>query len=208
MKIAVLGGTGKMGVALAGRLAGTNEVIIGSRDPARARDAAKKIRGARGMDYESASKEADAAVVAVPASAMGTIAPLAGVLAGKLVISAVNPLRFEGGLVHYGRVEGSAAEELAKVLPRSRVATAFNNIPAGFLQKTEVAAIDVLVAADSKEAYEETAKIVESIPNLRPLYAGPLSQSAIVESITALVLNLANLNQTGSLTTKFVSKKG
>ncbi len=208
MKIAILGGTGKMGMALAGRLAGANEVIIGSRDPTRARDAARKIHGATGADYETASKEADVVVVAVPASAMETVAPLVKALAGKLVISAVNPLKFEGGLAHYGRERGSAAEELAKILPRSRVATAFNNIPAGFLQKGEFPPIDVLVAADSREVFEETARIVNSIPNLRPLYAGPLSQSAIVEAITALVLNLADLNQTGSLTTRFASRKG
>jgi len=208
LKIAVLGGTGKMGLALAARLAGANEVIIGSRDPARAREAAKKIPGATGADYESASKGADAVVVAVPASALGTVTSLGSALSGKLVISAVNPLRFQGGVVYHGGEGGSAAEELAKALPGSRVATAFNNIPAGFFQKGELVPIDVLVAASSKEAYEETAKIVKSIPNLRPLYAGPLSQSAIVESITALVLNLANLNQTGSLTTKFVSRKG
>ena len=59
MKIAILGGTGKMGMALAGRLAGANEVIIGSRDPARAREPAKKIQDATGKDYEGASKEAD-----------------------------------------------------------------------------------------------------------------------------------------------------
>ena len=208
MKIAVLGGTGKMGNALAGRLADANQVVIGSRDPARAREAAEKIGGATGTDYEGASKEADAVVVALPASAVEMIAPLKGALSGKLVISVVNPLRFEGGLVYYGREQGSAAEELAKLLPGSRVATAFNNIPAALLQKGGTVPIDVLVAADSKDVFEETAGVVRSIPNLRPLYAGPLSQAAVVETITALVLNLASLNETGSLTTKFVTRKG
>jgi len=208
MKIAVLGGTGKLGLALALRLAAANQVIIGSRDAARAEVAAKKVPGATGTDYESASREADAVVIAVPASAMDTIAPLAKALAGKLVISAVNPLRFEGGLVFFGKEKGSAAEELARLLPESRVATAFNNIPARLLQTGESFPIDVLIAADRRETYEEAAGIVKGIPNLRPLYAGPLSQAAMVESITALVLNLASLNKTGSLTTKFVSRKG
>jgi 8-hydroxy-5-deazaflavin:NADPH oxidoreductase len=208
MKVAVLGGTGKMGRAIAKRLANGNKVIIGSRDPARAREAAKGIPGAVGMDYAGASREADAAVVSIPASAIGTVAPLAKDLAGKLVISMVNPLRSEGGFLHFAREKGSAAEELARLLPESRVATAFNNIPAGLLERDEVIPIDVIVAADSRETYEEVAKLVKSIPNLRPLYAGPLSQAVIVEMITALVLNLASLNGTGSLTTKFVSRKG
>jgi predicted dinucleotide-binding enzyme len=64
------------------------------------------------------------------------------------------------------------------------------------------------VAADSKEVFEETATLVRSIPNLRPLYVGPLSQAHVVERMTALVLNLAKLNGTGSLALRFVSKKG
>ncbi len=208
MKVAVLGGTGKMGRALASRLAESNSVIIGSRDPARAREAAKGIPGASGADYAEASRTADVVVVAVPDSAVATIAPLAKHLSGKLVVSVVNPLRSEGGILYFGRKAGSAAEELAELLPESRVSTAFNNIPAGFLLKDEVVPIDVLVAADSKETYEETAKLVREIKNLRPLYAGPLSQAAIVETITALVLNLASLNGTGSLATRFVSRKG
>ena len=207
MKVAVLGGTGKMGSALALRLAKSNGVIIGSRDPARAREAAKGVPGATGMDYAGASREADVVVVAIPNAAVEIMAPLADDLSGKLVVSAVNPLRSEGGLLYCGRDKGSAAEELARILPRSRVATAFNNIPAGLLGKEDIA-IDVLVAADAKETYDEAARLVRSIPNLRPLYAGPLSQAGIVETITALVLNLASLNGTGSLTTRFVSRKG
>lgn len=208
MKVAVLGGTGKMGRALAGKLAKKHAVIIGSRDPGRAMEAAKVIPGAKGMDYAGASREADAVVVVVPDQALGGLAPLAKDLAGKLVISVVNPLKFEGGILRHGRDRGSAAEELAKLLPGSKVATAFNNIPVALLQKDEVVPIDVLVAADTKETYEEAASLVRGVPNLRPLYAGPLSQAGIVETVTALVLNLASLNGTGSLTTRFVSRKG
>jgi NADPH-dependent F420 reductase len=208
VKVAVLGGTGKMGRAIAKQLAKGNEVIIGSRDPARAREAAKGLPGAVGMDYAGASREADVVAVAVPDSVIGTMAQLAKALSGKLVISMVNPLRLESGVLHHGRESGSAAEELAGLLPWSRVATAFNSIPAGFFDMDEVVPIDVLVAADTKETYEEAAGGGRIIPNLRPLYAGPLSQARTIEAITALVLNLAKLNGTGALTTKFVSRKG
>ena len=208
MKVAVLGGTGKMGGAVATRLADGNSVIVGSRDPARAAEAAKGIPGATGADYEGASREADVVVVAIPDSAVGSMAPLAEALAGKLVISVVNPLKFDGGLFYTGRQCESAAEELARLLPQSRVATAFNNIPSALLERGGAVSIDVLVAANSKDVYEEAAALVSSIPNLRPLYAGPLNQAGMVESITALVLNLAKLNGTGALATRFVSRKG
>ena len=60
------------------------------------------------------------------------------------------------------------------------------------------------MASTSKEAYETTASLVRSVRNLRPLYAGPISEAQVVERITALVLNLDRMNGTGSLSTKFV----
>jgi len=208
MKIAVLGGTGSIGGAIAKQLSRKYEIIIGSRDPARAAEAAKRIRGGTGADYATASRQAGAVVFSLPYSALGTAAGLTEELSGKLVISPVNPLRFEGGLNYYGLEKGSAAEELAKLIPRSRVATAFNNVPALFLQRDDVVPMDVLVAADARETYDEAAGIVGSIPNVRPLYAGPLSQAGIVEAMTSMVLNLASLNKTGNLTIRFASRKG
>jgi 8-hydroxy-5-deazaflavin:NADPH oxidoreductase len=207
MKVAVLGGTGKMGSGVARHLARTHEVIIGSRDPAKARAAASGVKGASGAGYAQAAREAEVVVVSVPYSALGTMAAVANEVEGKLVVSMVNPMKTEGGLRKFAPEEGSAAEELAKMLPGARVATAFNNVPVAFFDGEEVPTVDVLVAADSRETYEEAAALVRSIPDMRPLYAGPLSEARTIERITPLVLNLARLNETGSLTTKFVSKK-
>jgi len=207
MKIAVIGGTGKIGGAVAKQLAKSNSVIIGSRDPVKAEGAAKKIDGAVGADYATAAREAEAAVVAVPYSALATLSGLADELSGKLVISTVNPLKVENGLTLFALERGSAAEELAELLPKSRVATGFNNVPPLLLQRDEVVPMDVMVAADTRETYDEAAKIIGSIPNIRPLYAGPLSQAGLIEALTAVVLNLASLNKTGSLTTRFASRR-
>ena len=207
MKIAVIGGTGKMGLAVAKQLSKNHEVIIGSRDPARAREAAKGVSGAHGADYLGAAKAADVVVVSVPYEAMAPLSALADAVKGKLVISVVNPIKMEGGILVFGLESGSAAEELAGLLPGSRVATAFNNVPRAFFEREISSPFDILVAADGKQTYEEVASIVRGIRNLRPLYAGPLSQAGIVERITPLVLNLANLNGTGVLTTGFVSRK-
>lgn len=206
MIIGILGGTGKMGLGLAKHLSKRNQVVIGSRNPGRAREAAEKVHGASGADYASASSQADVVVVVVPYSAIGGVAAVARELAGKLVISAVNPLKVEDGLFRASG-DASAAEELAKLLPGSRVATGFNNIPSSIFARDEIPPMDILVAADSKETYEEAAKLVSSVDNLRPLHAGPLSQASVVEGLTALVLNLAKLNGTGGLATKFVSRR-
>jgi NADPH-dependent F420 reductase len=208
MKVAVIGGTGAMGRALARHLSRGYEVIIGSRNPSRAAAAAAGIEGASGADYRGASGKAEAVIFAIPYEAMGLVGDLAGEVSSKLVVSAINPLKMEGGLLRYALKEGSAAEELARVLPRSRVATAFNNVPSGFLKDEVVPPVDILVAADSKETYQEAARLVSSIREMRPLYAGPLSEARIIEEITPLVLNLANLNGTKALATRFVTRKG
>ncbi len=208
MKVAVIGGTGRMGGAIAKQLARKNQVVIGSRGMERAKEAAKAIEGATGSDYLGAAEECDVAVVAVPYSAMPSLLGLAEALSGKLVISAVNPLKLDEGYLHYGVEGGSAAEEMARMFPKSRVATAFNNVPVSMLRRDAVPPMDILVAASSKEAYAEAAELVRSVENLRPLFAGPLSEAQMVERITALVLNLAKWNETGSLTTKFSSLKG
>ncbi|MDA4120192.1 MAG: hypothetical protein OK436_06350, partial [Thaumarchaeota archaeon] len=83
-----------------------------------------------------------------------------------------------------------------------------NNVPSRIFEEEEPVPMDILVAADSKETFDEAAGLVRSIPNLRPLYVGPLSQAQMVEKVTALVLNLAKLNKTGALATRFVSRKG
>jgi 8-hydroxy-5-deazaflavin:NADPH oxidoreductase len=205
MKVAVLGGTGRMGRVIAKQLSRKNEIAIGSRDAARAREAAKGIGGSEGMDYPGAAKWAEGVVFAIPYPAMKEAARTAGDLAGKLVISAVNPMKVEGGMFRHSMEEGSAAEELARMLPGARVATAFNNVSSLFFEREAVAPLDILIATDGRKTFDEVAGLVKSIPNLRPLYAGPLSEARTVEMITPLVLNLSKLNGTKSLSTRFVS---
>jgi NADPH-dependent F420 reductase len=208
MKVAVIGGTGKMGLAMAKQLSKKHEVIIGSRDPGRASEAAKGIAGASGADYHGAAEAADVVIVSIPYEAMALLAGLADAVGGKLVISVINPMKMEGGVLLFGLESGSAAEELAKLLPGGRVAVAFNHVPRSFFEREIPAPFDVLVAADDRETYEETAELVRSLGSLRPLYAGPLSQAGVIERITPLLQNLAKLNGTGALTTRFVSRKG
>lgn len=208
MKVAVIGGTGKMGLAVARRLARNHEMIIGSRDPARAEAAAKQVKGAVGADYHVACKMAEVILFSIPYSALASMADLREDAAGKVAVSMVVPLKMEGGLLQFPLEKGSAAEELANLLPETKVATAFNNVPRAFFEEEFNHPVDVLVAADSKETYEVAAQLVRGMGQMRPLYAGPLSQAGIVERLTALVLNLARLNGTGNLTTKFVSRKG
>lgn len=205
MKIAILGGTGAMGSGLATQLAKKNDVRIGSRNPEKARAAAAKIPGVEGESNEAAARWCEAAIISVPFDAIAFLEGFADALAGKLVVSMINPLRREGSILQYASGGRSAAELVAAALPRSLVATAFNNIPAGFFRRPSEQEADVLVAADTKETYNKAASLVRSIPRLRPLYVGPLSQAESVERMTVMVLNAAILNGGKRFAVKFVS---
>jgi NADPH-dependent F420 reductase len=207
MKVAILGGTGLMGSGLAVQLSKRNEVRIGSRSIEKARAVAAKIAGVEGESNESAARWCEAAVVAVPFDAIGSLRGLANALSGKLVISVINPIRREGGLLRYASEGPSAAELVAAALPRSSVATAFNNVPVAFFRKPYGQELDILVATDSKETYEKTATLVRSVPRLRPFYVGPLAQAGSVERLTVIILNAAILSGGSGFGVKLASEQ-
>jgi 8-hydroxy-5-deazaflavin:NADPH oxidoreductase len=210
MKVAIVGGTGALGKGLAARLAASQQVAVGSRDEARARSVAAQIsaRGPRveGKTSAEAASWCDAAILAVPdLEDPGFLRGLAGGLAGKLVVSPIVPMKMDGGTLVYTLASGSAAERVAAALPKSRVAAALHTVPAPLLAKPEVKLdCDTLVAADSRETYEEASALVGSIPGLRPLYAGHLSGARTLEQLTPLLLNVAKLNGMRNLSVRFV----
>jgi predicted dinucleotide-binding enzyme len=194
-----------MGQALASGLSKEHEVRLGSRDAAKARAAAAKMPGVGGDSDGAVAEWCDAAVLSVPFAAVGALKGFSDALAGKLVVSIVNPLRREGDLLQYASEGVSAAELVAKSLPRSSVATAFNNVPPAFLRKPPKEGLSVLVAADTRETYGKTAELVRCFPRMVPLYVGPLSMAGSVERLTVLVLNAAALDGKARFSPKFVS---
>jgi len=203
MKIAIIGGTGKLGTRLALLLSKQHEVYIGSRDPARA-DAAAQAAGVKGGESHSVAGLCDAAILTIPAEGIAALASFEKELSGKLVISPIVPMRVEGETFYYREGEGSAAQQVASVLKTSRVAAALHTVPTRLLRRLDKVNVDVLVAADDRATFEETAEIVKSMGPVRPIYAGPLSMASSVERITPLLLNLGKLNGMKTPSVKFV----
>lgn len=210
-KIAVIGGTGDLGFGLAVRLAKAYSVIIGSREPSRAADAAAKATAmarvhVEGKTNEEAAGSCDIAVLAVPdMPAAGLLSSIARGLSGKLVISPIVPMVFKDGVFSLSQTGESAAERVAKALPTSRVAGAFHTVPANRLsQLGEELAYDVLVTADSRAVFDEAARVVSSVGKLRPLYAGPLTVTRLVEGMTPALLNVSKLNKLRSPSIRLV----
>src|SRR5207244_3253398 len=129
---------------------------------------------------------------------------LAPLLNGKLVISPIVPMRFQDGLFRYTMPEGSAAEKVASIL-QTRVAAALHTVPAEKLLKHDMLLeLDVPVADDTKEIFSEAAALISEISRLRPLYAGPLIVSRMLESMTPLLLNIGRFSKIRSPSIKIV----
>ena len=201
--IAVVGGTGPEGRGLATRfvLAG-HDVVIGSRDAARGASIAAELRetlaGRQGLGELSGTANADAVagaeivVVTVPYEGhRATLSDLAGALAGKLVVDAVVPLRFERGPRLVDVPAGSATEEAAELLPDSQVVGAFHNLAAEtLLDPDQPVHCDVLVTGSDDDAKRTVRALAEEIEGVRSVDAGPLRYSRFVEGLTILLIGI------------------
>ncbi|MCX8172698.1 MAG: NADPH-dependent F420 reductase [Archaeoglobaceae archaeon] len=217
MKIAILGGTGDLGIGLSLRLAiAGHEVIVGSRSEEKAKSKAeeyKKILSSKGLSgniigttNQEASKLCDIAIVTVPWEQAFTLAEsLKSELAGKVVVSPIVPMKREGKFFRYVELpEGSAAEKIAGILKDSKVVSAYHNIPAErFANLDENFEWDVVVCGNDKEAKEIVLRITKEIKGLNAFDGGDLKNSRLVESLTALILNVMVNNKLKELGIKF-----
>jgi 8-hydroxy-5-deazaflavin:NADPH oxidoreductase len=206
LSIGILGGTGDQGKGLARRFAlAGHEVIIGSRRPERAAQAAADLAAdmgagpaerVRGAENAIAARTADIVIIAVPWDGhRATLESLRDELADKVVIDCVNPIGFDKqGAYPLVVDEGSAAQQAAAVLTGSRVVAAFHHVSAVLLLAPDVAEmdLDVLVLGDDREATDLVRALANRIPGMRGVYAGRLRNAAQVEALTA---NLISINR-------------
>jgi len=181
-----------------------HQVIIGSRSPDRAAEAAKTIaRTARrpvrasGSSNESAVSQADVIVLTVPFTALletlKTVKP--NFKPGQVLVNVSVPLETAvGGRTTrtVGVWAGSAGEFAASVVPKTvSVVTAFNNVSAELLRDpSKPVDCDVLVCSNDDNAKKIVLDLVKSIVGARGFDAGALENSRTVEQITALLVFL------------------
>jgi len=200
--VALVGGTGKLGSALAARFAQAGHaVVIGSRDAVRAEQAAAALEeaiGGGGRVSGAANAEAVSAaqvvVVTVPFEAQeATLRGLAGAIGERVVISTAVPLRYVEGIgpTHVDVEEGSASQQVATLLPRARVVGALHTVSSATLARTERRLdADVLITGDDAAAKVVVARLLASLSGLRVVDAGPLRNSRYVEQVTVLLLSI------------------
>ena len=203
-RIAILGGTGPEGLGLANRLARAGEqIVIGSRDPGRAGDAAKQLRARIGGSVQieaaenaAAAASCDVAILTLPFSGQAALLKLLkGVWRpGTIVIDTTVPLAATvGGSPSrmIGVWQGSAAEAAAELLPAGvTLAAAFHNLGAELLAGEAAIDCDVLVCSNDEKAKQVAMDLAGKIPGVHAINGGKLENARIVESITALLIGL------------------
>lgn len=197
--IAVLGGTGREGKGLAFRWAKTGyRILIGSRSPEKAKAAALELLDllggnafVEGTTNLSAAQAADIVVLTVPYTAhRPTLQVVKEALQGKILVDVTVPLAPSKVTKVQMPVDGSAAQEAHTILGEDvQVTSAFQNIAYEHLLKKEKIECDVLVAGTSKGARVETLKLVAAA-GLTGWDAGPLENSAVIEGLTSVLINI------------------
>jgi hypothetical protein len=212
MRIALLGGTGDIGEGLALRWAyhTDHEVLIGSRDPERAREKAAEYEtelSSRGREVTvegfangTAADRAGVVVLAVPAyHARDTVEAVADSLdEGDVLVTPATGMRRDDEGVHYHRPgAGSVTELVADAVPDGvSVVGAYHNLPAGRLADLDAdLGIDTVLLADDPDAAETVRLLTEAIDGLRPLSGGGLANAGEVEAVTPLLINVAANNE-------------
>jgi hypothetical protein len=145
---------------------------------------------------KEASWEADIIIPAVPfKSQVEVAAKIKDVVTGKIVISISNPLNETyDGLVTDPST--SAAEELAKLLPYSKVVKAFNTVFGADFDAPQIdgKTFDTFIAGDDDEAVLSVTELVKDA-GFNPLFAGKLSMSRTLENMMVLLIGLTMRNK-------------
>jgi NADPH-dependent F420 reductase len=207
--VGIIGGTGPEGFGLSVRLCmAGGSVEIGSRSSDRARIAADRIHQtleaptvSGGLNEEVATSCA-IAILAVPlAGIQSTLSPLVVPLRGKLVVSVVAAIEWEGGRPKPASLaSGSVAQEVANLLPESRVTSAFHTLSAEKMSDPgRPLNEDTIVCGEDRESRAETIRLAQQIEGIRAISGGRLSNSYYPEQFVGMMalLNGIHKAQTG-----------
>jgi NADPH-dependent F420 reductase len=202
--IPIVGGTGALGAGLALRWAQAGAPIaIGSRSAERAEEAAAKLRevipGAdvQGLLNEDAVRAAEIVFLTVPFRAQSeNLNNLREALQpGQILVDCTVPLAaaVSGKATRsLGVWQGSAAQQAQEMVPEGvTVVAALHTVGAPTLANPDAELNeDVLVCGDRKDDKARVARLVELIPGLRAVNAGPLEMARIVEQLTPLLISV------------------
>ena len=196
--IAVIGGTGGLGSALAFRLGNTGyKIFIGSRTEIKAQNSAKKLNIRLGKEIVSgyvnlqAAKKAEVIILTIPFSNhTEIIEEIKEEVQGKIVVDTTVPL-IPPKVSRVQLPSGGSAAKLAqeKLGQNVRLVSAFQNVAATSLESGDNVKGEVLVCGNNVDARSEVISLIESI-GLKGWHAGPIDNSVVTESLTPVLIFL------------------
>ena len=190
MRVAIVGGTGPFGRALAERLRAAGiDVVIGSRDAERAHAAALELDCA-GETNGAACADADIVILAVNAdAALDTARDLRSDIGSTPVLCVASELRFAKAGVLPSADAASLAEQLQAALDAPVVA-GLHSLAAASLGGETPPDEDAFVCGDDAEAKELGLELASKLTSGRAFDAGPLASARALEGLTAVIVNL------------------
>lgn len=208
MKVGIIGGTGGMGKGFALRWSKNNDVIVGSRDAARASSSAEEytnlakesfgeINGTiTGNDNVSVAKESDVLILSIPYENIDSVCSevLPAVKDSCVIVSPIVPMvKTDVGFEFIPIKENKpfSYQLVSKYLKdKSKLVSAFHVISEKKLVNPKLELdYDIFVCGDDKQSVEVVNKLINEIQGLRPIYLGPGELSYMAEIATPLLLN-------------------
>jgi NADPH-dependent F420 reductase len=193
--VAIVGGTGNLGTALALRLGAPGvKVIIGSRDAQKAQAVVDSLRPKmragelEGTTNRQAVQDAQFVVIAVPYEGHAQmVQDLKGQVSGKVIIDTVVPLKKGRPFVPPA---GSALQEAQQIFgDEAPVIGALHNVSALDLGDVDSPLGDVLVCGDNPEAKQRVMEIVTRI-GAKTYDGGTAAYAYVIEGLTGVIIHL------------------
>jgi len=190
MRVAVVGGTGAFGKALAIRLREAGcEVVVGSRDTERAAAVAGEL-GVEGLTNEEAARSADLVVLATNADAtLATAEQLRDALGDTPVLCVASELRFTQQGV-FPCTDGLSLAERVQAAVEAPVVAGLHSLAARSLGGEEAPEEDALVCGDDDTAKGLVLELAGRLTRGRAVDAGPLASARALEGLTAVLVNV------------------
>jgi 8-hydroxy-5-deazaflavin:NADPH oxidoreductase len=193
--LAIIGGTGALGSGLAGRLAKAGyTIILGSRDAAKAAEAAKTMAAlgkVSGMSNADAAKAGNIVMLTIPwSNHQAMLEEIKPHVAGKIVVDSTVPLvPPRVARVQLPPADSAAVTAQNALGDAARVVAAFQNVAAEKLGKDMDIDCDVLVCGDKPEDREVVIALCKAA-GLRGLHAGPLANATAAEALTSVLIGI------------------
>jgi len=182
VRVAIVGGTGDFGLALARRLADAgDEVMIGSRDAGRAQEKANEVGAAGGAANEEALTGADLVVLAMRADAtISTASDLAEAIGTTPVLSVASDLR---------STDARSLAQRTQDIVHGPVVAGLHSLAAGKLAHSRPDE-DAFVCGDDEKAKALALELAAKVVAGRALDAGPLAHARALEGLTGVIVSL------------------